>query len=67
MQLKEASWKKCLSDMQWLQSLCKGNRDFVTFLRSPVIKSDKKGKIVEAVTQEILANDNDFIYSVADQ
>jgi F-type H+-transporting ATPase subunit delta len=38
-------------DMEWLQSLCKGNRDFVTMLRSPVIKSDAKGKIVKAVAQ----------------
>ena len=37
--------------MEWLQSLCKGNRDFVTMLRSPVIKSDAKGKIVKAVAQ----------------
>ena len=37
--------------MEWLQSLCKGNRDFVTMLRSPVIKSDTKGKIVKAVAQ----------------
>ncbi|MET0392400.1 MAG: ATP synthase F1 subunit delta [Chitinophagaceae bacterium] len=38
------------ADMQWLQAVCKSNRDFVTLLRSPVIKADKKKKIVEAVT-----------------
>jgi F-type H+-transporting ATPase subunit delta len=44
--------EKAFSDMEWLQSLCKGNRDFVTMLRSPVIKSDAKGKIVKAVAQD---------------
>jgi len=43
--------EKAFTDMQWLQSLCKGNRDFVNMLRSPVIKSDTKGKIVKAVAQ----------------
>ena len=38
------------TDMQWLQQLTKSNRDFVNFLRSPVIKADKKIKIVDAVT-----------------
>jgi F-type H+-transporting ATPase subunit delta len=42
---------QAFADMQWLQSLCKGNRDFVNMLRSPVIKSDAKGKIVMAVAQ----------------
>jgi F-type H+-transporting ATPase subunit delta len=27
--------EKVFGDMEWLQSLCKGNRDFVTMLRSP--------------------------------
>lgn len=43
--------EKVFGDMEWLQSLCKGNRDFITMLRSPVIKSDTKGKIVTAVAQ----------------
>lgn len=43
--------EKVFGDMEWLQSLCKGNRDFITMLRSPVIKSDSKGKIVKAVAQ----------------
>jgi F-type H+-transporting ATPase subunit delta len=43
--------EKVFDDMEWLQSLCKGNRDFISMLRSPVIKSDIKGKIVKAVAQ----------------
>lgn len=43
--------EKVFADMEWLQSLCKGNRDFINMLRSPVIKTDTKGKIVKAVAQ----------------
>jgi F-type H+-transporting ATPase subunit delta len=39
------------ADMEWLQSVCKSNRDFVNVLRSPIIKSDAKGKIIEAITK----------------
>ena len=38
-------------DMQLLQKICTGNRDFVVVLRSPVIPPDKKIRIVEAVTK----------------
>src|SRR5688572_4282106 len=38
------------ADMQVLQQICKGNRDFVNLLNSPVINSDTKQKIVGAVT-----------------
>ena len=37
------------TDMQLLQSICRSNRDFVLMLRSPVIKSDVKGKILDAI------------------
>ena len=39
------------ADMQWLQAVCKASREFVVVLKSPVIKADKKEKIVEAVTK----------------
>jgi F-type H+-transporting ATPase subunit delta len=38
------------ADMKVLQQICKGNRDFVNLLRSPVIKAGIKRKIIEAVT-----------------
>ena len=37
-------------DMQYLQQVIRTNRDFVNFLRSPVINSDKKQSIINAVT-----------------
>ena len=42
---------EAFADMQWLQSVCKSNSNFVNMLRSPVIKSDAKGKIVTAVAK----------------
>jgi F-type H+-transporting ATPase subunit delta len=42
--------EEVFADMQWLQSVCKSNRDFVNVLRSPVIAASTKKKIVEAVT-----------------
>lgn len=42
---------KAYADMKWLQAICKSNRDFVNMLRSPIIKSDAKGKIIIAVAQ----------------
>ena len=38
--------------MEWLQAICKSNRDFVNLLRSPVIKADAKEKIVAAVSKD---------------
>lgn len=39
------------NDMQYLQAVTRGNRDFVNVLKSPVISSDKKQSILEAITQ----------------
>jgi F-type H+-transporting ATPase subunit delta len=38
-------------DMKLIQRICKSNPDFVAVLVSPVIKSDKKGKIIESITE----------------
>jgi F-type H+-transporting ATPase subunit delta len=38
------------NDMLYLQMVVKGSRDFVTLLKSPVIKADKKQAILDAVT-----------------
>ena len=37
------------ADMQYIQALCKGGRDFVNVLRSPIIKADQKEKMLVAV------------------
>jgi F-type H+-transporting ATPase subunit delta len=38
-------------DMLYLQALCKESHDFLTLMRSPVVKADKKVAIVLAVTK----------------
>jgi F-type H+-transporting ATPase subunit delta len=37
-------------DMQYLQAVCKSSPEFVSVMRSPVIKGDKKQKILFAIT-----------------
>lgn len=39
------------NDMLLLQSMCRSSRDFAAFLRSPVIKADKKNKIISTLTE----------------
>ena len=48
--IERGELEKVYADMQWLNAVCKSNRDFVNLLRSPVIKGDTKKKILEAVT-----------------
>lgn len=48
--IEKGQLEKVFADMQWLNAACKSNRDFVSMLRSPIIKADAKKKIVEAVT-----------------
>jgi len=38
------------SDMLFLDSACRSSRDLVNLLRSPIIKADKKGKVLDAIT-----------------
>ena len=38
------------TDMKFVQSICKSNPDFVSVLRSPVIKPATKEKIIESIT-----------------
>lgn len=39
------------NDMQYLQQVVKQSREFVTLIKSPVIKADKKNAILEAVSR----------------
>jgi F-type H+-transporting ATPase subunit delta len=36
-------------DMLLLENTCKSSRDLVALLRSPIIKADKKGKVLDAI------------------
>ena len=48
--IEKGQLENVFADMKWLQAVCKTNGDFVAVLRSPVIKSDKKYKIVDSIT-----------------
>ena len=48
--IERGQLEQVFADMQWLQAVCKSNRDFVNLLRSPIIKNDIKKKIITAVT-----------------
>ena len=41
--------------MQYIQAICKSNKDFVNLLRSPVIKADKKDAILAAIAKDKLS------------
>jgi F-type H+-transporting ATPase subunit delta len=38
------------NDMLFLQTACRSSRELVNLLRSPIIKADKKGKVMDAIT-----------------
>ena len=54
--LEKGELEKVFADMQWLQQVIKGSRDFANLLRSPIIKADKKEKIVEAIIGKQVSN-----------
>lgn len=41
--------EQVFTDIQWLQAVCNESSDFLNLLRSPIIKADKKKRIVEAI------------------
>ena len=54
--LERGELEKIFEDMQWLQQVIKGSPDFANLLRSPIIKGDKKEKIVEAIIANRVTN-----------
>jgi F-type H+-transporting ATPase subunit delta len=49
--IEKGQLEKIFEDMQWLQQILKISRDFANLLKSPIIKPDKKEKVVEAVVK----------------
>ncbi|MBD0294645.1 MAG: ATP synthase F1 subunit delta [Flavisolibacter sp.] len=47
---EQGKLEQVYNDMLYLQQLTKSSRDFLNLLRSPVIKGDRKIKIVETIT-----------------
>jgi F-type H+-transporting ATPase subunit delta len=49
--IERGQLEQVYADMLWLQAALKASREFVNVLKSPVIKEEKKEKILEAVTK----------------
>jgi len=49
--VEKSQMEAVYADMKYLENVCKASRDFRSLLKSPVIKSDQKSKIIEAVTK----------------
>ncbi|MGE5106689.1 MAG: ATP synthase F1 subunit delta, partial [Sphingobacteriales bacterium] len=47
---------KVHSDMLYLHAVCRQSKEFVALLKSPIIQSEKKRQIVEAVTTGKISN-----------
>ena len=48
--IEKGQLENVYNDMSYLRALCRVSREFVNLLRSPIIKADKKGKIIDAIT-----------------
>lgn len=47
--IEQGVLEKAIADMNHIASICKSNHDFVIFLKSPVIKTDKKLAVLKDV------------------
>lgn len=47
--LEQGTLEKAYADMKYIAEVCKGNHEFLSFLKSPIIKTDKKQSILKAV------------------
>jgi F-type H+-transporting ATPase subunit delta len=50
--LEKDALESVFKDMQALTSLCKSNRDFLLMLKSPILKTEKKQKILLAIFRD---------------
>jgi F-type H+-transporting ATPase subunit delta len=49
--VEQGQLENVFADMQYLQAVCKSSKEFVTLLRSPIIKGDKKLAVLNAVSK----------------
>ena len=54
--LEKDSMEIVHADMQALTSLCRSNRDFLLMLKSPILKTEKKQKIITAIFKEAFSD-----------
>lgn len=46
---EQGTLEKAYADMKYIAEVCKGNHEFISFLKSPIIKTDKKQAVLKAV------------------
>jgi len=54
--LEKNALESVYKDMQALASLCSSNRDFLLMLKSPILKTEKKQKILSAVFKDSVSD-----------
>lgn len=60
--IEKGQLEEVYKDMLYLKDLTKGSRDFLNLLRSPVVKSDAKTRVVNAITDGKISDlTNSFI------
>ena len=52
--IEQGVFEEAYSDMKTILALCESNHDFINFLRSPLIKTDKKQLVLKQVFSEKL-------------
>lgn len=48
---EQGKLEEVFNDIKMLDNICKSSREFANVLKSPIIKEDKKNKIIESVTE----------------
>lgn len=48
---EQGKLEEVFNDIKLLDNICKNSREFTNVLKSPIIKEDKKNKIIESVTE----------------
>ena len=52
--IEQGQLERAYEDMKHVSSVCDSNHDFVTFLKSPIIKTDKKQQVLKLIFNEKL-------------
>lgn len=49
--IEKSQLENVWADMKYLQQVCKSSKDFLSLLRSPIIKSDKKQAVLDSISK----------------
>jgi F-type H+-transporting ATPase subunit delta len=66
--IEQGTLEQAYADMKFVSEVCKGNHDFVSFLKSPIIKTDKKQAVLTDVFKGKLSKITDaYIHLITDK